>query len=152
MKTLIKFIIIITISFCLSACTRQIKGDEKEVKDLVIQLCQEQLRNNLVPELITSKYHTAPYIWGNPTYKELKEISEDNRANNIISIIDSIMSVLNMTVEDIRVTEKNRDVNKVKCSAVIYMNGEESIDIKYSAQLTTDNEKVYVELIDFNLK
>ena len=147
MKTVINYILTILLISSLIGCNRQIKGNEKEVKDIVIQLCQKELKNNLVSETFWSEKRLHSYPLG--TYEILKERTGDVTAKYIIDKVDSIYNSFDIKVEDIRIIKLDKDANNVSCNAKLYLNEKESFNLIYNAQLTTDNDKVYVELIKF---
>jgi hypothetical protein len=154
MRNIILGLLFLTFSTVFLSCSKQIKGDENEVKELLTQLVQEEIKNQFVNELLVSEYSTSPKMIGNPTYQTLKEHPEDGPATNIVAMIDTTFSKLTFKLEDIRINEKNKELNKVVCSATMNVNGLKPLifDLKYSAQLTTDTKKYFVELIKMDLK
>jgi hypothetical protein len=126
----------------------QIRGDEKEVKDIVIQLVQEEVRDQLVPELIMSDFGVSHSVWGYPKYKDLRNKLGSSDADYIVHKIDSLMNKIEIKLEDIRVIAKDKDINRVTCAAKLNFNDKDSYDVKYTAQMTIDNNKYYVEILD----
>jgi hypothetical protein len=149
MKTLMFGVIIIIVVFSSYIDSlSQIRGDEKEVKDLVIQLVQEEVRDQLVPELIMSDFGVSHSVWGYPKYKDLRNKLGSSDADYIVHKIDSLMNKIEIKLEDIRVIAKDKDINRVTCAAKLNFNDKDSYDVKYTAQMTIDNNKYYVEILD----
>ncbi len=152
MRTSIRIIILVAILTFLVSCKSEIKGDEPAIKNLVVELIEEHMKDELVLEIIIGHFNVSPHLWGYPTYSELEAMPESPEANLIVSQIDSLFTDLIFSVHNIRVTKKDKDLNRVKCSAELYLNNAPVFDIQYTAQKTTDSDKIYVELLNINEK
>lgn len=79
---------------------------------------------------------------GSPLNKKYKELQQK-------------IKTAKFSMTDFRTTKKDKDLNKVECSATTnYKMGSDtySFDTTYSAQLTDDGKKVYVKMNTFNIK
>jgi hypothetical protein len=138
---------LVFILLSISACEPSLRGDEDIVKGIVFNFCKQRLENQLLTEITHKKG-----IYTELTYEQLVKDSTHSWGKPIIALVDTALKQLRLTVDDIRVVEKDKETGKIKCDAVLYINGQKGADLKYSAIKTIDNKKVYVELFSFEWK
>ena len=133
----------------LSACNtgKTIDGNSEEVKKLVVELATNEMRNQAVPALIQHLYSTHASVWGYPTYSQLKNDTENERAQHLIDVLDERIESLGIQVTNIRTTEIKKEYNMVTCEALIKSIDSDLYNITYSAQLTDDKESFVVKIL-----
>ncbi len=147
MKKIIISSFLTTIFFALASCFQMIDGDSDEVKSLALSLVKLEMKNQAVPVLILQLYHEHPRLWRNPTYTDCKNAVEDERAQNIVSLIDEHIVSLNLKLSGVRTIDVRKDLNRVLCEGIVESEEAQLFNIVYSAQLTDDKENIYVKLI-----
>lgn len=147
MKKLVFILVVLTTLVC--SCNQQkIDGSSEQVKEMVIKLLIEDLRNQFVPIIL--KQHEI-FTFSTPTYEFLRNAKDDKKAQEIASEIDYIIGKMNPKLTKIRTVEVNKDLNMVVCEGLVDGDSGSICHIKYSAQLTDDKKEVYVKIINYSM-
>ncbi len=140
-----KRIFLLILSLILISCGDNIpSGSDSDVKDLVLNICTEEIQNQLVQSAIMTELGMSPRMWNNPTYAELKKLNDEN-AKKVIDKVDKQLEDVDMELDAIRTLSIDEKIGKITCSAELRFSNGNKLDIQYTAQYTDDG-KLYVSV------
>ncbi len=142
-------IVVVILLFTIVGCGDNIpSGSDSDVKDLVLEICTEELQNQLVASAIMSELGMSPSLMGNPTYADLKK-NDSEDAQKVIDKVDEQLSDIDIDLEAIRTISIDEKIGEITCSAELRFSNGKKFDIQYTAQYTDDGD-LYVEV--YNLR
>ncbi|MDD5597566.1 MAG: hypothetical protein PHV82_06455 [Victivallaceae bacterium] len=144
MRKMISALIAVGIScMSLTGCSPSTPmGSDSEVKKLVIEIAQDELR----AQLTTAMYAQISRIPVNEvSYAKLKaKAQSDKTAGETIEKVDEIMSKIKMSLENIRTDKVEKELKKSSSSAELRID-DKKVPIEYTAQINADGQ-LYVEV------
>ena len=135
----------------LSSCTTQPKCTDELAKDIALELAKESLVTEIAYQKCLNLNYPLKYFihvddLKNNIRKEIRTgQSKSDLYTDIISNSKRIVNNLNPKIQNIRTSNKQEDLRKCTCEAILMLDNGNSADLIYSVQLTEDDE-TYVEL------
>jgi len=146
-KLILLFAVLVSVLLIVSSCgkTGAPNCADEDVKSLVIQITEGELRNEFLNQAIMTELHMAPHILGNPTYNGLNNLKEKNNdVVKLLGIVDKRMADTKIELTAIRTNGKDDKIKKCECGGDISINGK-SGSIEFTGQYTEDGQ-IYVEV------
>lgn len=150
-KMMISFMVVATACMFLTGCSASTPtGTDSNVKELVMQIAQDELRAQLTTALYAQISRIPINVIGaKVTYAGLKaKASSDKSAKQTIAKVDEVISKIAISLENIRTNKIEKEIKKSFSSADLRI-GKNTLPVEYTAQINADGE-LYVEV--FGLK
>ena len=148
MKNILLSILVLFSLVIMNSCSGDISGTDTDVKELVIEICEDKIKDGLVYAFILSELQASPSVYNNPTYKQVKYEVEKNLSKLFRPVLDSVdrkMERSNFSLRAIRIIKKEPELKEIECAAELHSRDGNKIDITYTAQKTEDGY-LYVEV------
>lgn len=137
--------LLLVVGSLLVGCGGAPSGTDADVKELVLDIVRDELRDQLAPLLYQKVTNVPVALMGvNVTYEALMENIDQERNADVIREIDTAIAGMSMSLENIRMDSIDDQLKKSQSSADLILNNKRN-PISYTAQITSDGN-LYVEV------
>lgn len=164
-QCVIGFLALLSVASCSSNSTPTCT--DETVKELVLKIANEELFKQLLPEQLQANYpqitketedsaiykeykqtdpQGAGFVWGVMPVKNFMRFVEISQTARSVKdkIVQKILG-MNLSLNGIRTSGEQPDLKKISCASNLVVANGDAIPIRYTAQLTEDNQ-IWVEV------